>query len=534
MFNSDSNVTRATGAIGPDGVAGCSATSTSNGGMTARNTTVPNDSNTHTVAVLVPKSSVSAPVGITGLLVGGTAVIPSPFNIDRLTGTITAGSGFVVDCGAYWLIGQSVTNNSTGNTTLVTRFYPGASATGQCDAYDLQVLINQTYATSVIPAASTTRNADAISTDLSSIGYGSAPPFTYLVQWGRVQKPASGRHYLLSIDDGSANNRIAMFLDTNGYVNGEVVAGGVQQALLTGAVDLSAGSKAAFAVATNDVELIANGASIGTSSSATMPTGLTTWRHGSDQAGANQLDGPIKREAAWRSRQARPFLLASSAFGSPFARILTHWFSGNVSGKTVCFVGDSTTQNATSLFSWLTSYAQVAGGGLNGVTVLNYGENGASLEAFLSDSVTHGITATIAAKADLYVFCYGINSVRLGTDDLPTLEAAMDNAVNQIRAGVPNADIVLWGPNCFLTTDVNSNGYVVPNSSAQAYSDILYNAYASKIGKWPNVAVLQKQDGVFGRVCPATSIYMTDQLHPNTLGQQEETHQLVNYIGQFC
>ncbi len=222
-----------------------------------------------------------------------------------------------------------------------------------------------------------------------------------------------------------------------------------------------------------------------------------------------------------------------STFDSPLSSILTHWFAGGVNGKKIVFVGDSTTSTATGLFTWLTNNAQQAGQPLAGVTILNYGENGATLSSFLADSVTHGITNTIAASGDLYVFCYGINDVRLGATDQPTLHTRIVSAVTQIRAALATSDIVLWGPNSFLTTDVGGSGYVSPNTSAQVYTNILYNAYAAQHGAWPNVAVVQKQDAIFTRICQASTIYMSDQLHPSTHGQQNEGQQITANIGSY-
>jgi lysophospholipase L1-like esterase len=459
----------------------------------------------------------------------------------------------VVSLGPWWIISQTLQNNSSGNTTLYVRFTPDATGgLASADAYDLQMItgVNASFLTTMIDAANYTRNADQVSSVLASSGLASTGPYTFYSDWGPVQKPlTTGRHYLMDVDDGTANNRISLFIDQNGYVNCEVVTGGVQQAIITGAADRSAGGKAGCAINTNDMQLAVNGVSIGTALSLTLPTGLTTWRHGSDQSGANQLDGPILREAAWRSRQPSPFLQTASQYPpyEPYASILTHWFGGGVSGKTIVFTGDSTTSNATTMLgtcaqpgpcnnstSYLYTYFQQTGEPLAGTTILNYGNNGSTLAAWLADSPTYGYSATVAANPNLIVFCFGINDVRLGLTNLPSLIALIQQAVNQLRAALPSTDIVLWGPNEFLTTDVGGLGFVSPNSAAQAYSTELFQAYAAVVSQWQNVAVVQKQNLIaFPQTSPALSAYMANQIHPSSLGQIEESVQINNAVGSF-
>jgi lysophospholipase L1-like esterase len=210
---------------------------------------------------------------------------------------------------------------------------------------------------------------------------------------------------------------------------------------------------------------------------------------------------------------------------------LSQWFAGGITGKTICFVGDSTTSNATALFDGLDKYS-ADGQPLHGVgAILNYGENGASLYAFLANQVVHGIDATLAANADLYVIGYGINDVRLGNTTEDQLVAMLTDTVDRIRAEVPNADIVLRMPNSLLTTDVNGYHYVQPNESAQAYSTLLHDAYLRLENRWSNVVVLDTQDIVFGTESLPSSPFMTDQLHPSADGYVALAQALVALIG---
>ena len=211
---------------------------------------------------------------------------------------------------------------------------------------------------------------------------------------------------------------------------------------------------------------------------------------------------------------------------------LSHWFNGGIAGKKLCLVGDSTTSHATALFSELTGTYSMPGQGLYGVgSILNFGENGASLYVFLVDGVTHGITATINEQADLYVISYGINDVRLGATTEDQLVLMLEDMVNRIRAGAPRSDIVLRMPNSFLTTDINGYHFVQPNENAQAYSTILRNAYLRVRNFWPNVVVLDSQELVFGTVSQASSPLMVDQLHPSSNGYVALAKVLVDVIG---
>lgn len=218
---------------------------------------------------------------------------------------------------------------------------------------------------------------------------------------------------------------------------------------------------------------------------------------------------------------------------APVNPLLSRWFSQGLSGKTICMVGDSTTSNASALFDELTKFYMKEGEALYGVaSISNFGENGASLSAFLSDAVLHGITATIAKQADLYVISYGINDVRLGLTTEGQLVDLLKKVVNRLRAGAPNADIVLRMPNSLLSSNINGYNFVQPNAKAQDYSTLLRNAYLRLENQWNNVVIIDTQDLIFGRDSLPTSLYMSDQLHPSPAGFVALAKVLVDVIGQ--
>jgi hypothetical protein len=541
IYNSDdTNITRTVGPAGPDGQNGVTITSVGAGLKTWRLNTVTNNSSMVTYAVVVPKNRTAAQtiydsIGVALTLTGGTTVSDSAAKLNRLTGGYSGGTAAVtkvLDRGDYWILVIQRQNNGTGNTNGFCYFYPQTS--GADDAFMPQLILSDSELTSIIPQASASRAADVYSSTVAQMGLSATGPLTMQVEWGECNKPASGRRYLASLSDGTANNRIAIFFDSSGFVNAEVVTGGVQQCLITGNLDRSKAGKASFAVASNDAQFYVNGISIGTGGSVSLPTGLTVWHHGCDQAGANQLCGPIKRVASFASRlpaaqQASYSYLAPSYAGGT----LTHWFGGtSFSGKKVVFNGDSTfALGSAALFPWLSTYMTASGQPLAGATIVNKGSGGASMNAFNTDGISSGITDAIAQAADVYVLGFGINDVRLGTCDQATLRARIVTGVNALLAGVPNCDIVLWSPASFLSTDTGA-GSIVPNSSAQIYNDIIYNAYESLRGNWPNVAVLHQQSvgGWSPRTIVASSVYMSDQLHPVSSGQMEQAYQIGTFL----
>jgi lysophospholipase L1-like esterase len=228
---------------------------------------------------------------------------------------------------------------------------------------------------------------------------------------------------------------------------------------------------------------------------------------------------------------------------------LPNWFkklaSDPVNAK-VAFVGDSTSiEPGTSLFARLRSFHTAVGEGLGGMVgdtahIISGGNNGQSCTSWITNVPGTGYTYSqlLADAPDLVVFSFGLNDVRTGISNLAALTADLTTAVHMIRRGLPNTDIVLRMPPSLTTDDVNGNGWVVPNSSAQAYTDIMRNAYLSLVNRWPNVVVWDAMNRVFGPICRAkfTGSYglMFDQLHPSQFGYNQIDDDLVaNVIGYF-
>lgn len=206
-------------------------------------------------------------------------------------------------------------------------------------------------------------------------------------------------------------------------------------------------------------------------------------------------------------------------------------------GVAVAIVGDSTstlTINAQAMATEL-AFFQAGGEALNGYTLLDFGNSGASLATWLAGGGTTGHTLAdlIAAAPDLIVFSFGINDVRLGATTEDALYALHAQAMDRLRQALPGAEIVLRMPNSLLSDDPGSTGYVSPLASAQTYTDILRNAYYRLAYQYPNAVLLDTQRAIFGTAAlpAASNPWMQDVLHPSTLGYQYLARALAALIG---
>lgn len=188
----------------------------------------------------------------------------------------------------------------------------------------------------------------------------------------------------------------------------------------------------------------------------------------------------------------------------------------------IVFIGDSTSDSATEAVALQNSLQNLhagPGGQLEGMSTSNIimrGVNGVTRATYFSTSSY--LNTLIADNPDLVIYSLGINDVRTGATTESQLAAGITSDVTWLRTNLPNTDIVLRIPNSFTTDDVSANGFVVPNSSAQAYTDTIRNAYHSLAGVWPHVVVWNSQDAIFGRTCRTKANaqrLMKDQLHPS-------------------
>lgn len=273
-------------------------------------------------------------------------------------------------------------------------------------------------------------------------------------------------------------------------------------------------------------------------------------------------------------------------------RSLVEWLVVNLNGQTmpagtlltldvewtedrlrrIIMSGDSTTSNANFLFQYLENQPKIN----SQHDLRNYGSNGFRITDFINNTnaVTWPMSAALGAIPESYapvedkmVVCYGINDVRTGATSQAQLISMIDAVIYatlngttsggtytsplgagttftwpSTMAAVPDAKIILWGPNSFTSDDPGATGFVTSTGlfngmtlaqAAQAATDILYNAYASFSGDSRIQALVQKQDlPAFGRTCKTNSAsgVMTDILHPNARGQKLEGQQILPYL----
>ena len=242
--------------------------------------TVANDNATYTASIYVRKTTggTSATFGVNLQLTGGTLVTAQP-RLNTDTGALINGTGTVQNAGAYWRLTTTVTNNTTGNTTLALAVYPAtaaynsgtdsAAATGSAIIYGAQLEAGA-FATSYIPtvASTVTRSADvATITGQNFAQWYSQPQGSFVAEF---RPTIAGSYTVYAATDGTTNNRVqgpasdvAQFL---------VVTGGATQALLDGGtIPPAAVSKIASAYAANDFALTLNAGTVATDTTGTPP-----------------------------------------------------------------------------------------------------------------------------------------------------------------------------------------------------------------------------------------------------------------------
>ena len=167
---------------------------------------------------------------------------------------------------------------------------------------------------------------------------------------------------------------------------------------------------------------------------------------------------------------------------------------------------------------------------------LNFGNNGVTLATFLANSAANGVGlgGVCAVQPDLLIVRgFLINDVRQGATNLAQSIALEKQLISLVQVCSPATDIVLEAENSLLTTDVGAHGYVVPNGSAQAYSTIIEQAPIALTGLYANLVTFDLQAALYSPTSPATSTYMTDQLHPSATGQVAEANMLINFLSRL-
>ena len=210
-------------------------------------------------------------------------------------------------------------------------------------------------------------------------------------------------------------------------------------------------------------------------------------------------------------------------------------YNSYIRASRLVMIGDSTTDVAVSNYfdEMMKNYTK-SGEVLEGTEIINMGKGGTTINWFLTDK-SDQIGTAIAYNANIYTLCYGINDVREGNCTKETLIANLKTCVDRLLAETQGS-ILLITPNTMLLNDVGGYNYVVPNLSAQVYSTLLKEAYIELNAMYASdrVQLVDMQELIFGSTCvnKADTPFMSDQLHPNTLGQRCRADVIANSIGR--
>lgn len=208
-------------------------------------------------------------------------------------------------------------------------------------------------------------------------------------------------------------------------------------------------------------------------------------------------------------------------------------FRGESRHIKICIAGDSTSDgdNGPSpyLYTYLKDFAK-SGELLEGASFIDRGYSGCTTTYFIE----HYLKATAAENADLYVLSLGINDAKKGGTTKDKLETNLIKIVNTLLQN-KQAHVILRTPNSLAADDVNQK-YIVPYTSAQKYTNLLWETYNNLRNRWSSddVAGIDFMSLIFGRTCKNSSSnpLMKDVLHPSKLGQYYEAKLIAESVGE--
>ena len=246
-------------------------------------------------------------------------------------GTVISGpttSGFTTTAANIQSIGNGwyrcwVTSTISSNTTLKQSIYLMSSGnltyTGLGATYGVYIWGSQVEAnllpTSYVPTTSTsvTRAASTLLIPLSSIPGWNSAAGTLVVEGVTPIQAGAASSFYACIDDGTANNQIYVTQATNGSVYGSTRIGGSTSAQVNlGSVAQNTPFIVAFSWASGAFAASLNGATPVTSSSGSLPSGLTALRIGSGYS-SNYANAPVSRVALYSRALTGSDLQAVSA-----------------------------------------------------------------------------------------------------------------------------------------------------------------------------------------------------------------------------
>lgn len=249
----------------------------------------------------------------------GNVTLAAYFNLsDGTVGTVSNGvtAGIEHIVGGIYRCSHSL-NVGTGGSSQLAQLHP-ASADNTV-VYDGDgssgirfwgaQMEESAFPTSYIATAGVTvaRNADAATITLSDIEFDTGNNSGFIEARTAI---VGGTQTLISIDDGTINERIYIERNSSDEIHLLVVDGGVTQADLNfGVVADNTVFKLAYRASANDFAGCLDGAAVITDTSGTMPT-LTTKRYGRDHASANYWNRTIMRDSVWSHKQPNARLQA--------------------------------------------------------------------------------------------------------------------------------------------------------------------------------------------------------------------------------
>jgi hypothetical protein len=172
------------------------------------------------------------------------------------------------------------------------------------------------FATSVIPTTTTalTRNADVASMTGTNFSNWYNPVEGGFVAEVLRSGNITGISNILGVSDGTTSNRIRMFYFTNTEARSSTIAAGSEQGQIGTSILSGVLNKVAFGYQVNNSGIVANGGSVATDTSVTVPSGINAMLIGANAPGGDTiLNGHIRRIAYYPTRLANAQLQALTA-----------------------------------------------------------------------------------------------------------------------------------------------------------------------------------------------------------------------------
>jgi hypothetical protein len=248
-------------------------------------------------------SSITATAGngtiLQSITSASAARITSAF-VKRITGT--GNIDLTQDNGTTWTT-VTVTSSWTRvqvPSATVTNPIVGFRVVTSGDAIAVDFVQEESGAFTTSPIATTTatvtRAIDNI-TMATTLGPTVGSALTMFAEFLPTNQLQATSRCAATLDDGGINNRvfISMRAASNDDLDVRVsTAASAVVIINAGSISADAMNRAAIGVALNDANAYQSGASIGTDTSCSVPTGTTTWRFGRDHSGT-PLNGWLKR-----------------------------------------------------------------------------------------------------------------------------------------------------------------------------------------------------------------------------------------------